>query len=178
MRMASARPRRASIAVVTSRTPATITLVGIVSRHVSRTRWRCSGDRCGPRPVCAQTATPATGCEAIQAAYWRCAAASISAPRNGTGTAGTSLHSSRSERDLITSPGRPAMMLAEVSLLIDDRPEWNTHAQSGGNLPPGQPDHDAADFDFLAALEANDACDMIVQLPDLAFDSTEPHALF
>ena len=55
------RTRRASIAVVRSCTPATTTRSGMASRQVSRTVRRRSALRWRPRPVWAQTATPATG---------------------------------------------------------------------------------------------------------------------
>jgi hypothetical protein len=56
------------MAMLMSLAPATSTLSNIASRHVSSTSRRASALRCGPRPVCAQMATPATGCAAIHRA--------------------------------------------------------------------------------------------------------------
>ena len=85
-----------------SRAPATMTRSGSASRQVSSTSRRCSALRCGPRPVWAHTATPATGCAAIQRAYPRCACA-IELGRRGTAPAprGSVPTASRSASPLI-----------------------------------------------------------------------------
>ena len=138
--MASARPRRASMAVVMSCAPATITR----SRHAPRATFRARraadpAARCGPRPVWDHTATPATGCRAIHAAYPRCAA-SVDAPCRGTAPAPRAaapiqpLENRRASR----SPRRSAVVLPQIALLLDDDPERHADARDA-RRPRGPP---------------------------------------
>src|SRR5438128_3831225 len=114
---ASAPPRRASRAIATEFAPATMTLSGRAARHVPSTTSRWAGVRCGPRPVCAHTATPATCWLAIQSAS-RCWASSASAvPRKGTGTAGISPHSRREDSSSTLVAGGSGETILDVPRL-------------------------------------------------------------
>src|SRR5512143_3946635 len=97
---ASAPPARASRAISGVDAPATTTRSGRAARQTSSTVRRWASVRCGPRPVWAHTATPATPCPAIHRAYLCWAAAATAEPWNGTGTAGMSPPSRRAISDI------------------------------------------------------------------------------